>query len=343
MLDTATYVRIFEANPSDDLVSKRQEAIDVLANGLRESTNVDELLGIGNAIATGMVDGTMPAPLGARIETAIKTSSPAYVLEGNELQALVCGLIAAANAIDEEPDEESWFTAAAVLSAGLWLALSYVQQSAQPKLDQLCRTVQQRAQRHLATVAEASRLRKEIPKAELAWPQPPEAAKIEEAFEDGITDTIDALRTNAVLDREEIDLLWWALGDRSSLLDQQLSAVSPVQAAIAAAVELGSIVRRPPADAHKHLALRHMREDQHLSLSELLAELEPVRAKFALPSAAATRMKRCPRVFPLMYAISGERDDTITAGEARPLSDWCARALLESAVLRLLETPRPSV
>lgn len=343
MLDTATFVRIFEANPSDDFVTKRDEAIEVLAKKFGETKSVDGLLGIGHALAAGITGGTLPSPFGADVEAAIKGCSSAYVLDGNEMQAVVCGLLAAARVMKAGAQGDEWFTVTSVLAAGLWLALSHVSASLQPKVQQLCDAVRDKAQQHLIAVAESSRRRREVPAAKVEWPAGGDGPKIEKAIEEGLAATIDALGANAVLDREEIDILWWTLGDRSSLLDQRFSTVPPVHAPIAAAVELGRLLRRPPAEAHKHLVLRHVREDEPLTLEGLLAELQPVRAKFSLPAAELARARQYPHVFPLLHAIAIEGRDTTASDGARRLSEWSARALAESAVLHLSGTPHPGV
>ncbi|WP_159085687.1 GTPase-associated system all-helical protein GASH [Burkholderia sp. MSMB0856] len=230
-----------------------------------------------------------------------------------------------------------------VLAVGVWLALSHVRPTERPKLKQLCDNVESVAYRYVAAIAERSRQRLEVPEAEVEWPESAASADIEEAIKEALADTVKALRTNAVLDREEIDILWWTLGDRSSLLDRQFSLAPTVPAALAAAVELGRLLRRPPSVAHKHLVLRQVREDVQLTLAELLSNLEPVRAKFALPSGAQARATRCIQVFPLLSAIAGQQGVNQATDKSRLLSDWCARALAESAMLYLVGSPNPGV
>ncbi|MFM0077160.1 GTPase-associated system all-helical protein GASH [Paraburkholderia sediminicola] len=344
MLDIAKHVRIFDTNPTDDLVNKRKAAIAVLAKKFSAATKLGELFAIGNSIAVGATSPSLPEAFAKEIEAAIKDESSAFVLEGNELEALVCALLAAGQAVDAASVGENWYTSTVVLAVGLWSPLSFLPANNEPKLELLCAEVRDIAMRHVAAVAESARRRSEVPAIAVGWPNPAEAPKIEEAINEGMRGAIDALRKNAILDREELDILWWALGDRSSLLGQSLSTASTVQTAVAAGIEIGRIVRRPPADAHKHLALRHVREDRALSLEELLTEIAPVRSRLSLTGNPLTRAKQNSLVFPLTCAIATGKGNATTGAETtRPLSDWCARALLETAVLELTEDPHPGV
>ncbi|WP_125380977.1 GTPase-associated system all-helical protein GASH [Burkholderia cenocepacia] len=343
MLDTAIHVRIFDPNPSDDLVTKREEAISALAETFGAMKNVDQLLDLVDALAAGIQTGGIAGLLAADIEATVKLSSPAFIHEGNELQTLVCALLAAGKAVKRQPAGENWFTTSSVIAAGLWLALSYAGPDDQPKLDRLCTLAHDLARDHIAAVAESSRQRVKIPVADVVWPDSATKPNVEAAIKEGLNDTIDALRKNAVLDREEIDILWWALGDFSSLLNERLSSAPIIPAALAAAIELGRKLRRPPANAHNHLVLRYVRQHAPITLPQLLESIESVRERFAFPASTVARVKRCPHVFPVLSAIAGAPASKYGNGAARPLSAWCTRALAESAIVHLSGTPDAGV
>jgi hypothetical protein len=189
--------------------------------------------------------------------------------------------------------------------------------------------------------ASASRLRTQIGDFKCPIPKDSNAASIKEAVDEGAKDVIASLRSNAVLDREEIDFLWWVLSDWSVALSQRYSAPADKEAAaIAAGLEAGSMLRRMPAEAHKQLVHRLVAGNEKHTLGELIKLLEPRLA--ALTNAVPNNevITQCPQVFPLIAALkAGKVENNGKSKVKHTLEEWASRALLEASILRLAEHP----
>ncbi|WP_342723938.1 GTPase-associated system all-helical protein GASH [Bradyrhizobium sp. B097] len=345
MTHIATHIRIFASDPSDELVEKRTAAIGEIAGIFKGRRQVGELLQTANDLAVAVQQGgKLSAALTGTIEGAIRKTSTAFVAEGHELEMLVCGMSGALQAVSGSaallhgavsiPD---------VLSFGLWSALSYQKPRTEPKIEQLRNELLQSAHGHCAAVARDSRQRikvsdpefKEAPKKEEEPETPFDASAMKEGLKP-FKDAIANLRSNAAVDREEIDLLWWVLSDWSSLLGRRFSdeKVGDAAAAVASGIEAGRMIRRAPAEAHRHLILRYVPTGKDLSLIELLTAIGGDRTALA-PTEAETYISNCPAVFPLSNALRTGAASDPRAKIKRPLGDWAARALLESSIAHL--------
>ena len=343
MLDLATYVRIFDANPSDDLIEKRNAALVAIAKKIVQKNDIEEILAFENGIAEGLVTGVLPKHVVDLVEPEIKVTGPSFVHAGNELQTLVCALLAADRVFGDAKPKADWFTIVAVHACANWLAISVVDRSREPKIEELCAAVQNASRGFVNEVADHARQRYEIDEFKASWPDSGVGVEFAKEVVKGFDKTVTCLKENAILDREEIDILWWVLADRSELLQRSFSSASTPQAAIAAALELGGLLRRPPADAHKHLIFRYVKEDSEMSLNQLLDALAPVRGELTLPEKQIRRAKRHPRVFPLALAIAGVPNHGLHGEMTKRLSEWSARALFESSILHLADEPHSSI
>jgi hypothetical protein len=346
MTHIATHIRIFASDPSDELVEKRTAAIGEIAGTFRGRRNVEELLQIANDLAVAVQqNGRLSAALTATIEEAIRKTSTAFVAEGHELEMLVCGMCGALKAVSGSTAlRHGAVSIPDVLSFGLWSALSFQKPRNDPKIEQLRNELLQAAHGHCAAVARDSRQRievsdpefKEAPKKKEGDPQPPfDASAVTEGLKP-YKDAIADLRSNAAVDREEIDLLWWALSDWSSLLGRRFSdeKARAAAAAVASGIEAGRMIRRAPAEAHRHLVLRNVTVGKEMTLVELLTAIGGDRTALA-PTEAETYISNCPSVFPLSSVLRNGSASDPSAKIKRPLGDWAARALLESSIAHL--------
>jgi hypothetical protein len=153
-------------------------------------------------------------------------------------------------------------------------------------------------------------------------------------FKEATTATIGALRHNAMLDREELDFLWWALLDRSRIFKKRLEDLEESTRLIASGIEAADVLCRLPCDVHRDLVLRSTGLDETLSLSSLLKALgsnrEVLAARFQ-GSVAET----LPSVFPLLSSVVLNNAGIDGGALERPASEWGARALLEASLVRL--------
>lgn len=346
MTHIATHIRIFAADPSDDLVEKRTHAIGAITKDFKARRDIHDLLQTANDLAIAVQQGgKLSTALTATIEGAIREKSTAFVADKHELEMLVCGMSGALNAISGNSALPHGTVAISdVLSFGMWSALSFQKSRTETKIEQLRDELLQAAQTHCASVARDSRQRIKVPDPEFKEAPKKKEGEPETLFgasavNDGLKpfkNAIADLRSNAAVDREEIDLLWWVVSDWSSLLGRRFSdeKSSGAAAAVASGLEAGRMIRRAPAEAHRHLVLRNVRAAEELSLPELLTAIGADRVALA-PTELQTYISQCPAVFPLSAALqTGVASDT-RAKIKRPLSEWAERALLESSIARL--------
>jgi hypothetical protein len=277
----------------------------------------------------------MPDPRANEVESYIKKQSTAFVREGQELQVLTCALLAALQSLEMAKPSTGIWTPSDVLATGLWSALSFQKPRSDPRLESLRTELIERSRDLVNKSSSSARNREPVPDLSLKVAEGDTWEKVTDQLKTATNRTIGVLRTNSALDREELDLLWWVLSDWSTLLSQQLSSAPPVIAAVFSGVEAAQFMRRLPNEAHKHLVLRFVDTQRTLNLAELLQELGDRSSVLASRFSENEILSACPRVFPLLSAISGRDVSGVAARIPRSLNDWAARALLESAVLHI--------
>jgi hypothetical protein len=341
MADVATHVRIFEAMPSDDLVTKRVAVAKDLGGKFAKDTNVDALLAVVDGVARGSVKGgAMPEPMATLVETSIRDQSTAFVRADNELQLATMGILGLDQAITAAKPSAS-LSAGDVLATATWLALSFQPPSADLKLEALRTEVLASARTLCLESASRARVRKPI--AEVNLDAIADLAEAHTKIKTAVDGPITALRENAIIDREEIDFLWFALGDYSPSMKRQLSVLSPPVAALAAGFDAAQKLRRLPGEGHKHVVLRHVRPFDPLALKALVAAVEADRNGFS-DLVSQEKVSKFPAIFGLLSALAKNPPAPAGTGEAVSLGDWAARALLEAGLLRVLsQLPGPKV
>ena len=143
----------------------------------------------------------------------------------------------------------------------------------------------------------------------------------------------------AAREREEIAILRWTLADESEVLARSYADVrSDEGLAVARGLDLGLLLTRFPVFAHFELASRGVAARHKIDLAELVGAVGEDRDALAAPFEASEVVEVCPAAFPLLTALRGEETRHADSDVARPLADWCGRALLESAIVRWSET-----
>ncbi len=338
MADVATHVRIFNADPTDDLVAKRTAVLTPLSSKLVKSKGIAALLGLANDVTEASASkGKLSEQIAIEVETAIKTASPAFVRAGNDLEVSVILLLSMLEYIrSAKPLARGKLSIADVLAAGLWSALTFHPKRQETKFEALREDIIHESLDRVRAVAEAGRKRVNVPDFGIVFKEI-EADSLNKAAKVGTDVTVDALRSNASLDREELDILWWVFGDWSEILEHRISVLPAVVAAVTNGFEIARRLRKLPADAHKALALRNVPTDgETLDLSELLKAMGPSREKLAAALSNNDVLTACPIVFPLLSAIANNKATSSGSKEKRALRDWGARALLETAILHVM-------
>lgn len=336
MNDIATHVRIFDPSPSDDTVTKRASAVKDIAARLTKGTQVDVLLQVADDIVACVPDvSNMPEGFATEIAGIINKHSNAYVRDGHELELQVCILLGASQMLGVARPVGGGLSRVDVVAAGLWSGLGFQAPLEEPKLEQLRASVLGRARKWAEEAAEAARKRAPIPDAAWKLPDGADVTAATDAAKAGVTKLVNALRDNASLDREEIDILWWALNDWSPALNTNLSRSTALTGAIVGGIELGALLRRLPADAHRHLLLRHVQGAKRYTLAEVVEATAEVRSALNAALRSNAILSKCPNVLPLLTAVLLGEVGGLEGPGKLTAQEWGARALLESALINL--------
>jgi hypothetical protein len=340
-MDIAQHIRIFDKTPSDELVQKRTEAIGALSDKFSKLVNVSDILDLAADLTKAAAkNGALPESRAAEVETAIRDKSSSFVREGQELQMLTCALLAVLKLLKEAKPSMAVWSRTDILALGLWSGLGFQKVRAEERIEAL-RSELLTASREIALrSAVSARTRQNVGDVSIKVPEAYDQAKLASAIQNGMAKTIDCLRTNAALDREEIDLLWWVLGDWSGLAAKHYREMNEVAALISAAFEAGSLVRRLPGDSHKHLVLRLLKTDRAISLHDVLEGMKDEREKIAAFFQSNVLLQGREAVFPLIAAFVAGKAPGRGGSHALQLSEWAARALLESSILHVGSLPR---
>lgn len=345
MYDIAEHIRIFEANPDDDFVTKREAAIKVVVGKLGKKVSFKELLNLADDISTAMFDlKVSESAICEEMIEALKAKSSSFSATDNALQVAVCAALAVLKFIGDSTPATGRVTNSVFLSFALWSALSNRQPIKDPKLESLRLEVLNEARELTLRSANSARTRANIP--ELKWPTKGDVKEtVEEEdtsavdFEAAAKKTIGSLESNAALDREELDILWWVLGSWSDIAQNRIHTLSELNRAIISGIEISKMLRRVPGDAHRHMALRGIDEDREFTLPQVLTELGPLKENLSQNFSSEPLIQDNGAVLPLLRAICFGPDGSALKGQKLNVSDWGARALIEGALLRMVNLP----
>ena len=331
-MDIAKCIRIFEPEPDDDFVVKRVAAIKDFRTRLLKKRTVPHLMALGSGVCGIFCDPpSMPDALANQIGVAIKKQSASFAQHNRSLEMGVCATAAVVQAINSGRTAGDGWLVSDVLAVALWSALSFLPVCNARKLEEFRVLAVDCARNRILKTSLETRVRCDVPTLGAFGDEETTRA----AFKSATTATVDALRTNAALDREEIDLLWWVLGGASEIFGQPLQSLSPETRAVTTGIEIGALMRALPTQSHRNLALRGLCEADPFPLPKLLAALGENRQLIASSFGDESLIDDAPLIFPLLSALRSGEGTGLGADLPRSLSDWGARALLERAVLRI--------
>jgi hypothetical protein len=342
MTDLALHVRIFEASPTDDFFEKRRTAIGAIMEKFGGLGTFEKILALADGLAAATARGDkLRDDLAINVESALKEASPTFVLEGHELEARVCALLGAVTYLESVAPSGEAASRSDVLALALWSALSFQKPLAEAKLERLRAELLDLARNLAVKAAELSRQRAPVPDGAFALTETEGWPGVEKTWKTGPLKTIDALRRNAALDREEIDVLWWVLADWSEVYREKFSSMDHRLSPLVASWELAQLLKRIPAEAHTHLILRFVQNGEDTNLGEFVTELGDKRVALAQQIGGNGIVADCPHVFPLLNALNNPACEIPGNKQSRGLGDWASRALLESGLLRVTKLPAP--
>lgn len=335
MDNIAVHMRISGVTVSDDDVNSRRTAATSLATKWGKERTVSNLVSKAAEIAEALGGDGSPTPeLGREVQAAIQKKSASFLYEERPLEISVCAGMAMVSILASSPGNNGW-TTPDIYATALWSALAYQPVLEAERRENLRREVLGAAESWVVTAAEKARQRTVVPDPSTLEVSIDESNETTNNFKEAVTDTVDALRRNAALDREELDFLWWAQLGRSRLLNRQLSAINEPTRIIAAAIEGARMLRRLPCEVHRELILRTLDQDPELDLAELLAALGDDHAVLGAGFVEGYVIAH-PAVFPLLHALATGEVSGEGGAVKRRVSEWGARALLEAGFARMI-------
>jgi len=335
MKNIAVHMRVSGVTVSDDDVTSRRTAATSLAAKWGKEKTVSKIVSKAADVAKALGGDGYPSPeLGSEIQDAIQKKSSSFLYEERPLEVSVCAGMAMVSILSATPGNNGW-AIPGVYAAALWSALAYQPVLEAERRESLRREVLDAAENWVATAAKKARQRTDVPDPSNVEVTIDESKAAKNNFKEAVADTVEALRRNAALDREELDFLWWAQLGRSRLLNRQLSAINEPTRIVAAGIEGARMLRRLPCEVHREIVLRTLDQDPELDLAEMLAAVGDDRAALSatfVEGSIATH----PTIFPLIHALATDEVSGSGAAVKRRVSEWGERALLEAGFARMM-------
>jgi hypothetical protein len=330
----ANHIRITGLQVTNEDVDTRKSAVADLVAAWAKLKDTDVIIFKAAEIAQALGgNGTPPATLGGEIESTVQVHASAFLHSERPLEVGIVAGVAAIELMSAAPGSSGW-TVADILGTALWLALAFQPAQEDAKREALRASVLQVAMSRSANGAEASRQRFPVTDFGDFSIVAGDEAKVPAAFKKATVTTIEALRRNAALDREELDFLWWSQLSRSRLLNRPLSNMDEPVRVVAVGIEAAGHLRRLPCEVHRDVVLRTAHANLELDQVELLAAIGDDRAALGKPYIEGL-VSRAPRVFPLLHALATGSTSADGAGVKRTAAEWGARALLEAGLVKI--------
>lgn len=335
MDNIAVHMRISGVTISDDDVNSRRMAATSLAASWGKEKTVLKIVSKAAEVAEALGGNVNPRPsLGVEIQSAIQKKSSSFLYEERPLEISVCAGMAMVSILSANPGTSGW-SIPDLYAFALLSALAYQPVLEAERRENLRREVLNAAESWVTTAAEKARERTDVPDPSIVKVTIGESNATTNNFKEAVAGTVDALRRNAALDREELDFLWWAQLGRSRLLNRPLSAINEPTRIVACGIEGARMLRRLPCQVHCELVLRTLDQDPKLDLAEMLAAIGEDRpalgAEFIEGNVAAY-----PTVFPLLHALATGEVSGLGAAVKRHVTEWGKRALLEASSARMM-------
>ncbi|NWA70574.1 hypothetical protein HX775_01340 [Serratia proteamaculans] len=335
MDNLARHMRISGITVTDSEVDSRKAAAKNLVTIWGKDNKIGSIVATAADIAEALgSDGRLSPALGEKVQAAIQKKSPSFLYEERPIDVSVCSGMAMVSLLNTNPGITGWLIKD-VYAIALWSTLSYQPIVENTKHEDLRREVLNSATNWSMASADNARERTDVPDPTDLKITIDDDSTATSNFKEAMNGTIEALRRNAVLDREELDFLWWAQLGRSRLLKKQLSELAEPIRIVVAGIEGAKILRRLPCEVHREIVLRTLDQNPKLDLTELLAAIGDERT--ALSTAFdSDEILSHPTVFPLLHALHTGQIDQIGASLKRSVSEWGERALLETTFSRML-------
>lgn len=340
MADVAKYIKIFTPTPDDTYVSKRITAVNSIELAIKKiaGTNV---LGFATELTSALDSPTDTNDLinGVAVN-ALKKNSTSFVADEEQLQLLTCTLLGTLQYLEKAKGYQQISAPEFVLAIALYSGLSF-----QKPLDQMERLELLRMELFAVTASIVQEIslksRNRLPvKLRTAIVAPDEKTWV--AFTKNVDMSygvvFDALRFNALLDGEELEILWWVLGGWSNLCNVQIASLNSVQKVFVSCFEIGRMLRRFPAQSHASLACKGTNHGDEYTAAEIAEELGEIIDALLSEVASNGAIKKYGKIFPVCNFLV-HKIEFGGIENKRSLNEWAVRLLLEISLLNINNFP----
>ncbi len=336
MTDIAKHIRIFNPSPDDEYVKKRTIAISAIEAVIKKKTGSNEMFALANNIIQSINN---PELLSSDIKIAsvraLQKASTSFVEDGEQLQISTCVFLAAQRFLEKSKPNNGELSMELIFSLALANGLSFSGAIAdKEKLELLRSELQQTAQQKVGTLADIARQRKRVNSEALTVTKENTFVAFAGLLDSSYGLKLTNLNYNAILDREELNILWWALSEWSSIADKQFKELNETQATVLSALEISSLLQKFPGKAHVQLSCKYSTAKAELTGDEVFEQIEGLSAKIQSSLNNAQMVQDYPSIFPVLTLLSGGKDNPGLAVK-RSLLEWAGRIIWERAMLNI--------
>lgn len=339
MIDIAKHLRIFNSDPDDDFVTKRTTAIKAIENSFKKKTTIPDLLKLANQLVLGLqnIDKIDPSFV-ELVEKELKKQSVSFVSDGENLQIISCGLVAALQLIDnvKPTSTKNKLSSVDVFSISIWSGLSF--QSPifdKAKLESLRTELIDASQLIVNSSSSSARVRIELSELEKVTTSQESSEPITIEIMQSLLNIIRSFKINANLDREEIDILWWSMNDWSEIANKKICHLNEAQQVIISSLEIARLLKRLPDKAHHILATRNCSHETMYTGEEVKDQLGELITPIIADLNSNPTIKEFSSIFPFFSILLNSNSEMEINGfkTKRTLSEWSGRALLEGSMI----------
>ena len=325
-MDIASVVKIFNPTADDAFVAKRDQAVDEIVAKLNSISSPGEAFALANDLSEGLRTSVLGGALGQIAFTALKTASVSFTRDENEAQLLICALAGVARFLEAQSlTGEKRTRGPTIFGAAILSSLSFEETTDDGPVDKMWRSIVSTAGAFVELCAVEERSREDV-----GLPQHGSVDLMDDA---AVVSALQSLSSNALLDREELNFLWWCIGDWSAAIGAKVSSLPAEAAIVVAAVEGGSKLEGFPLSAHAHATLRNVNVGRSPTLTSLRETTAPYSEDLSKFLQVRTTVQQFTRVFPVLSSLL--YGGTAVSRQHAP-SDWAKRILLEVSLTKAM-------
>jgi hypothetical protein len=261
------HARIVSPTPTDAYIEQRRLAISELVG---EDLALETLIAFVEFSSFGLPQSLSKAQQSAvkSLYGAIQAHQPSFVddVEATRMDLRLVATIALGELVATEPAGAISMHLAALLRSGTRLHPRPAEVHLSKLVDDLLRI----ANNVLASGASVLRSRGEIPTAHVKGS---DAVSVGASATQQMNNLVQSLQNTLRADREELDVLWWAFGARSSRTGRRFDTLPVGERALTAATELCARMLMPPVASTPHLLGAVVADATEISCTQLVEQL----------------------------------------------------------------------